>query len=188
MLWVQYCVHSSFLYILPPSSQTFLRNRSPGQQQQQQKTTPTTPTTTTTFEKVWRCFLNSIQGLEFKEIFQEHSECFIFCSIYFGCMWISIFLPSFCSLFAFSACFMLHFSFDCFFSYLEKSFELLHHDYFCFTAQAFFTVQMTTINVWLYGFAFTVYRQQNLEFVTSYETGQTTFYISPLSNIYLTPC
>lgn len=182
MLWVQYCVHSSFLYILPPSSQTFLRNRSPGQQQQQQKTT------TTTFEKVWRCFLNSIQGLEFKEIFQEHSECFIFCSIYFGCMWISIFLPSFCSLFAFSACFMLYFSFDCFFSYLEKSFELLHHDYFCFTAQAFFTVQMTTINVWLYGFAFTVYRQQNLEFVTSYETGQTTFYISPLSNIYLTPC
>lgn len=130
--------------------------------------------------------MNSIKGLEFKEIFQEHSECFIFCSIYFGCMWISIFffywvfVP--CLLLVHVSCCI--FTFDCFFSYLEKSFELLHHDHFCFTAQAFFRVQMTTINVWFHGFAFTVYRQLNLKFVTCYETGQTTFYISLLSNTF----
>lgn len=90
----------SFISSLYYSSQTFLRNRSPGQQQQQQTTT-----TTTTFEKVSRCFLNSIQGLEFKEIFQEHSECFIFCTIYFGCMWISIFFAEFLFLVCFQCVF-----------------------------------------------------------------------------------
>lgn len=196
MLWVQYCVHSSFLYILPPSSQTFLRNRSPGQQQQQQKTTTPTPTTNNNNKKQQQQHLKRSQDAfwtqykvwSLKKYFRSILNVLSFavfildvCALAFFC-WD--FVP--CLLLVRVSCYI--FTFDCFFSYLEKYFELLHHDYFCFTAQAFFTVQMTTINVWFYGFAFTVYRQLNLKFVTYYGTGQTTFYISPLSNIHLTPC
>lgn len=117
MFWYICCgysivfIHHFFIFCLQVARLSWgtdlQANNNNNKKQQQQHQQPTT----TTFEKVSRCFLNSIQGLEFKEIFQEHSECFIFCSIYFGCMCISFFLLSFCSLFAFSACFMLYFYF-----------------------------------------------------------------------------
>lgn len=98
MLWVQYCVHSSFLYILPPSSQTFLRNRSPGFQQQQQKYLKSIHSTQ---QKVWslkKYFRSILNVLSFAEFISD------VCGLAF-------FFLSFCFLFAFSSCFMLYFYF-----------------------------------------------------------------------------
>lgn len=104
MLWVQYCVHSSVLYIIVArlSWGTDLQaNNNNNKQQQQQQHLKRSQDAFWTQYKVW----------SLKKYFRSILNVLSFALFILDVCGLAFFLLSFCSLFAFSACFMLYFYF-----------------------------------------------------------------------------